>query len=241
MTYYNRKVQLYNTLNSINNSKYKDNIQIIIVDDCSSDEHKLNLYELKKINNNIELYILKDEDKWYINPCIPYNIGFNKIKYDNVIIQNSECYHNGDIIEYIINNLTIKTYLSFSCYSLKNNQDINIVNIENRSVTFDGDNGWYNHSIYRPTNYHFCSAIKKENLTLLGGFDERFANGIGYDDNEFLIRIDRIKLIKSIIDIPHVFHQYHYNNQPNLKTKTYNTELYNHIQTETWINPNKKQ
>ena len=240
MTYYNRKEQLLNTLNSINNSKHKDNIQIIIVDDCSTNNYKLNLNELLIINKNIELITLTKETKWYTNPCIPFNIGFKKIKNNNVIIQNSECYHNGDIIDYVLNNLNNNNYLSFGCYSLTENQDLNNINITNKIVSFDGDNGWYNHSTIRPVYYHFCSAITHENLKKLGGFDERFANGIGYDDNELLIRIDRLGLTKTIIDTPNVFHQYHYN-EKSKNNGIYNTDLYNLIKTETWINPNKKQ
>ena len=43
---------------------------------------------------------------------------------------------------------------------------------------------WYNHPIARPVHYHFCAAIMNDNLKLLGGFNEEFAKGHSFDDNE---------------------------------------------------------
>lgn len=69
--------------------------------------------------------------------------------------------------------------------------------------------GWYNHSKYNPVHYHFCSAITKKNMDLLGGFDERFAMGIGYEDNELVDRVNKLGLNKIIIDDVSVIHQWH--------------------------------
>ena len=43
----------------------------------------------------------------------------------------------------------------------------------------------------------------------LNGFDERFANGIGFDDDEFLYRI-KMFLNVEIHDEPFALHQWHY-------------------------------
>jgi GT2 family glycosyltransferase len=72
-----------------------------------------------------------------------------------------------------------------------------------------GDNGWYNHSIYNPGRFHFCSAIMREDLYDLGGFDERYAHGLGFDDNEFLNRILKKGMDVQMIDDPFVVHQHH--------------------------------
>ena len=42
----------------------------------------------------------------------------------------------------------------------------------------------------------------------LGGFDERYAGGIGYDDNDFIARI-RARMTVEITDSPLVVHQAH--------------------------------
>ena len=50
---------------------------------------------------------------------------------------------------------------------------------------------WYNHIKRRPNAYHFLTAIQRTNLKALKGFDERYASGFCYDDNELITRIKR--------------------------------------------------
>lgn len=89
----------------------------------------------------------------------------------------------------------------------------------------DGYVGWYNHSVYNPCEFHFCSAVSMVNIIKLGGFDERFANGIGYEDNEFLDRVNRLGLHKIINDDVSVIHQWH-PKVYDLSTSTYLWDLY---------------
>jgi len=221
--YHNRKNLFLKTLESIKNSKVKD-FEVIVVDDCSIDEHRLE--DIVGVYPFLKLIRLEKKDKWYVNPCVPYNIGFKVAKGEIVIIQNPECYHLNDILEYVANNLQSSEYFSFSCYSLDQNQtnnlDKNILKdfILNKPISFDGESGWYNHSLYRPVGYHFCSAIHKDNLEDLNGFDERFSDGIGFDDNEFLVRINRKGLKLNIIDDYTVLHQWHYSSNNYQRTDT---------------------
>jgi len=208
MAYYNRKSLLLNTLKSISDK----NIEIIVVDDASDDNHRLD--DVKGIKL---IRVDKDTKKW-INPCIPFNMGFKQVTGDVVIIQNPECIHFGNIVQYVKDNIREGLYLNFACYSIDEfkTKQINkgksigsvISPLIKRGVVRDGETAWYNHSIYRPHKLHFCSAIMKSDLDKLGGFDERFSLGIGYDDNEFLYRLEK-NLVVDIIDRPFVIHQYH--------------------------------
>ena len=211
MAYYNRKTQLYRTLMSIKNSSYnKKKLEIIIVNDASD-----NIDEVKSAFSmlDINLVNIRQNQKTWVNCCVPFNIGFNRVKYDKVVIQSPECYHNGDILSYVDNNLTNENYISFGCYSLSfnenNNNDYANTNIINEKPKFISESGWYNHSEYNPTHYHFCSAMKYDNLCRLNGFDEDYKDGVGYDDAEFLHRIKLLGLKTEIIDNPFVFHQWH--------------------------------
>jgi len=218
--YHNRKDLLITTLKTISNSIIKD-VEFILVDDCSSDEHRVEdlIYEFPFLR----VIRVEQKDKWYINPCVVFNKGFREAKGDIVILQNPECLHVGDILERA-SQIGVSEYLSFGCYSidkykteqinlLSDLSKINLLNIiepNPRPVGSDGDNGWYNHSIYRPMGYHFCSVIHKSNLDDLGGFDERYADGIAYDDNEIMVRIKRMGLKINIVNNPFVVHQWHY-------------------------------
>lgn len=220
MTYFERKLQILNTLESFIKHNYGDDIEVVIIDDGSRKEP----LALEEANYpfNIKIIAINPEKKWYHNSCIPYNIGFSHCQGDIIIIQNAECFHLGNVVAYASQNLNDSNYLSFSCYSLNEiataelSKDLDLENkrkeiaLEDTIAKKDGDNGWYNHSVLKPVGYHFCAAITKKNLEKLGGFDETYAKGVGFDDNEFLYRVNEAFLRIRIIDDVPVLHQYHY-------------------------------
>jgi len=227
MAYFNRKPQLLKTLDSMNESSVKD-FEIIIVDDGSVPEHRLDLKELREhCPRTISLIEIDKDKKNWINPCIAHNIAFSVAKGDKVVIQNPETYHMGDILAHVESTLLPTHYLTYQTIAL-NESDTNGILLKNNisEVTqymtpiinntsqlngnpYAGQTIWYNHAKYRPVYYHFISAIMKENLLKLGGFDERYQNDHSYDDNEFLIRINRLGLNKLIIHDPMAIHLYH--------------------------------
>lgn len=221
--YYNRKALFIKTLKSIDR-QIKDNdfdIELIAVDDASNEEERLE--DLVKQFSFLKIIRLEKKNKWYKNSCIPFNTGFLAATGDAVILQNPECLHFGEILKYTIENLSKNKYLSFGCYSLDEEPTDNIdeyiqhpeklkklIQENNVENTRDGSNSWYNHSVFRPFAYHFCCAIMKEDLYDLGGFDPAYAEGVAYDDNEFLHRIKLKKMQIEIIDSELVLHQNHY-------------------------------
>jgi glycosyltransferase involved in cell wall biosynthesis len=213
MTYYNRKKQLINTLNSINGSTIKD-IEIIIIDDASDDEHRI---EDLQEEFNLKLIRIDKKDKWWVNPCVSFNIGIKESKGDIIVLQNPECYHVGDVLSSIKEIITDDNYITLSTYSFTKNLSDIILNVDKEyllslpQVASGGSEslGWYNHIKYRPKYFHFCSAITINNMNKLNGFDERYAHGISYDDAEIIERIKRLGLKLEIIDNVSVIHQYH--------------------------------
>jgi glycosyltransferase involved in cell wall biosynthesis len=192
MAYHNRRKQFEQTFGSILKYSIQKDIELIIVDDASKESERLE--DIISCLSWVKLIRIEPKDKCWVNPCIPYNIGFNKVTGDKVIIQNPECEHIGNIIEFVENNLTDHNYLSFACQAY------------NQKGQFKQ---WYNHPIINSTNLHFCSAITKKNLDILGGFDERFSDGLAYDDNEFLHRVKRLGLSVECVEYPFVKHQWH--------------------------------
>lgn len=240
--YHNRKKLFINTLKTIDKFKGNNEIEVIAVDDCSSEEHRIE--DLEKTFSFLKVIRIEKENKWYVNPCAVFNMGFKKAKGDVIILQNPECIHIGDVIEKA-SKINENEYLSFGCYSIDENKTslvtnylekefeldtiLNIIEPNYRPVSHDGDNGWYNHSFLRPVGYHFCSAITKKNLDDLGGFDERFAHGIAFDDNELLLRIQKKGLKLKIVNNPFVAHQWHYS-----------THNYTHLNVHELIDKNRK-
>jgi glycosyltransferase involved in cell wall biosynthesis len=213
MTFWNRKTQLSNTLKSI--EQYGHKIPIIIIDDASTDGEDIHCFE----NDLTRVVTLKDK-KW-INPCIPFNTGFAMATTDIVLIQNAECIHVGDIIGHALANARENVYLNYSALAVNQELTEKITKGDNikeviaphieRNVNQEGSmgNGWYNHPRYRAVMYHFCSAIMRSDLYDLGGFDERYADGSGYDDDELLHRIQQKRMNIEMIEYPFVVHQHH--------------------------------
>lgn len=116
MAYHNRKSQTLITLDTIEKSAIKD-IEVIIVDDGSNDENRLNDI-IHNYSFRIKLFRIEPDDKHWVNPCVPYNLGFKHACGDIIIIQNPEVCHINDIISYTVNNLKSDQYLVYSCYAL---------------------------------------------------------------------------------------------------------------------------
>ena len=217
--YFNRKKLFYNTLLRFQTSAIKD-FEVIAVDDGSNEDNRLE--DLMDEFTFLKVIRLDPEKKWYINSCIPFNVGFSAAKGDIIIIQNPECIHYGDILQYVQQNLKPNDYLSFGAYSLDkittdNINKKNAASFEGLNIMFlpkaisqDGESGWYNHSLYRPKGFHWCTALYKTDLDSLGGFDERFALGVAFDDNELLARIQKKGMNYKLIDEPFVLHQNHF-------------------------------
>jgi len=236
MTHFNRAHLLKRTLHSFTYNKTRD-FEIIIIDDGSKKE------EFKKLKNLINEYkseftfrllTIQEDQKWYNNPCIPFNIALKKAKGEIIIIQNPECMHVGNLIDFVNNRLdkfnadsnntkhpTTRHFMTFACYNISKEQTESLSSTptpqdilktinppNNRPITHCEEPGWYDHSIYRTLGYHWCNAIANEDFKRLKYFDERFAFGTAYDDDELAWRVKKI-LLPIAVDNPFVIHQWH--------------------------------
>lgn len=228
MATYNRRQLLINTLKTIEYYNSKRNIEVIVVDDASDKEESItNIPKLFKIP--VIIIPIKLKDKNWTCECVPFNIGFGFITGDIVIIQNPENLHVGDIVGYAMNNIRNGIFLSFALYSMNQADTDNLYknaiakglysNAEIKKVIgkfvgkldkwTDGDTCWYNHSVFQPAGHHLISAITRNDLEDLNGFDERYSQGFAYTDFDLRERMKRKGMITRIIDDPFAIHQRH--------------------------------
>jgi len=203
MTYYNRPDQLRQTIRSLR-AFYGVNlpdIEVVIVDDGSSPALRAApiLSDMKFSANLIEI---TPEEKTWVNPCIPFNRGFKAAQGEIVVIQNAESMHLANILNTVRSQLDDMTYLTFPCYSTTQDEFHRILGVSNapdivwhqnvlRCIEPLKNLQWYHHPQYVPTWYHFCSALTRRTLNQIGGFDERFSEGYCFEDNAFLLHIQR--------------------------------------------------
>jgi glycosyltransferase involved in cell wall biosynthesis len=242
--YYNRQYQLNKTLETLNHQKY-DDLHVVIVDDNSNEN-----IILPKCDFDIKIIKIGNEKQW-TNPEPAYNRGFiyllENTDSEIIMIQNAECYHVGNVLEYASIKINNSNYITFGCYSINYdntfNFQLNIFDIIKKEINITGDctNGWYNHPIYRPKAYEFCSAIHRDNLIKLNGYDERLSLGIGFGDNYILHRIKLLNLNIEITENPFVVHQWHnhshydYNNINIKNLFNKNENIYNQLIIENKI------
>jgi glycosyltransferase involved in cell wall biosynthesis len=176
-------------------------IEIIIVDD-GSDEKIVCEHRVIRI----------ERSKQWRGPCVAYNVGFKAVTGDVIMINSSECFHVGDITGYVFDNFKENDYFSFSTYMMGEHEDIN-----NRKYK----NFWGVHSTVG--NFiAYCGVISKKNMDILGGYDERYSKGIGFDDYDFTHRVKNLGLNMKCIDKPYVVHQWH---KPTQYTNKVNYDL----------------
>ena len=225
VTYFNRKRLFLHTLKTLQEySKEQYNLNVIVVDDGSSPDHRLEGI-VNNYNFNIKIIYIDTNIKTWVNPCVTYNIGFFNIEPESeddiVIIQNPETCHMGDILGHAFNNLTHKDYFVYHCLAFDDNQTNTLIAQESApeditSITeggiYAGDQvgaQWYVHKDHNPRYFHFCSSLTYKNLKLLNGFDMRYASGDAFDDDELAYRIKNSKLTRKFIPNPFVVHLWH--------------------------------
>jgi len=235
MTAHNRSKQVYFTLKTIENSSNK-NIQVIIVDD-STDDH-VDINKLADFSLWITVIIINNKNKFWVNPCVNYNIGFSFIEGSHVIIQNSEVCHVGDVCSFVKNTISEmdNKYLVFDVRAVENfegNEMIYNSFYDDDTLQFalhrlkiyrkNVPDGWYQHSVISPKSYHFLSAISKKNLDNIGGFSFDYFLAGSFDDDDLVLKIKNNGI--KIVNI---------NNQ---LQKVAGIHLFHRTSHESWENP----
>lgn len=226
MGYYNRRHQLEFTLKTILKSSYK-NIEIIITDDASQPSETINDFVDKY---KIKLIRIEPNQKTWVNPAVAYNKAIEQASGEIIIIQNPEVCHLDDICQYVSDHLKYNDYFSFSCFGLANddatkrirtliengqsrniiNEFINVDKISGNTLMKDVISGWLNHKIHLPVGYHYLSALHKNKLIEIGGFDRDYEKGLCHDDDDFIRKIVRNQMNIVIVE-KYCIHQYHSN------------------------------
>lgn len=121
-----------------------------------------------------------------LNPCLPINIGVQCSSGRVLAISNPEIVHRTAVLPELVKSLETADYVTAACWCPETSR-------------------WHAHSNRTPlyadrtevkmpagAQYHFLAIVSRETWDACGGFDNDFRGGAGYDDNDFLLRLDRI-------------------------------------------------
>lgn len=188
MPYYNRPEIRFAFDSFIKFYSERDDFEIIISEDTKNRD---NVERHQKLNDIINKYSEKLKITLILDPCVAinpatrYNRGVEVAKGSILIITNPETPHTMDIFKELDMVDFSNTYIVCACSAMHL--------VEDKGNFFDNEHKfymWYQHTVHRNANFHFCTAISKENYNKIGGFDEGYSKGLGFDDNNFVKRVE---------------------------------------------------
>jgi len=237
MTYFDRWQQLGKTLATIARSQQAD-YHVIIVDDASAKLPYLPSMEAGAIYG-AEVIRIDLPQKTWTEAVVPFNMGIARaLRWgaDIIVLQNAECYHVGDVLMYANDHVTDGCYVSFACWNESRGCADVYAEIarDDPFRTDGGTTGWYNHPKWNPRAFHFCNAFSAEAMRKLNGFDERFKDGIGCDDNDLVRRLQALGqgIVFTDETKPFVVHQWHDRGHQSKAGYLRNEALYGQIMQE---------
>jgi hypothetical protein len=206
LPYYKRPELVFFLMDSVDKYTMRYDFEIIIVEDSKNFRSEI---DHERLMNIIEAY----GDKLFIRHIVDceesycsahkYNMGVATAEGQVILLSNPEIVHIGDVLLHLDNKdiLVGNQYYVYDCESvyLKMEDDRTFSTVHNR---------WYQHlSINR--QYHFLSAILKDDYERIGGFDERYSGGLGYEDDSFIMRVRRNRLFINCVSDPYCQHIEH--------------------------------
>lgn len=206
MPYYERSSQLHWTLSSlIYQYKKRKDYEVIIVQDTKNSDDVANVAALFRPSIDILMVRMSGEDTY--NPACLFNSAARVARGKFLILTSPECLHWTNVLSIFDEELhkNHDAYVVAACESATNcSKNVSAM------CDFEYDHHmWYQHSEHRNLCYHFCSVISQKLFNELGGFDERYANGVGYDDDDFINRVRQAGIAIVTRDDAWTIHQEH--------------------------------
>lgn len=188
--YYNKAPYFHNTLVSFaHHYKNRDDYEVIVVEDRKnfndSTLHK-ELYDvIDSFLGKINFVYLLGEGEHEHSPVRHYNLASSNANGEYLMLTSPEVFHMENVLEGLdsIFKKDKDCYVVMGCQNGKN-VPFYISEFDEFTHTIKG--AWYQHSKSHNRMFHFCSAISKEMYNKIGGFDEEYAKGIAFDDNDFI-------------------------------------------------------
>lgn len=194
LPYWKRREALLLTLSSYVKYYSKEEVEVIIIDDGGND-----IQEKDFLHIPIPLRIIHCGDKKVAkNPCIPINIGVKKAKGEIILLTNPEIIHLSRILPVMKNTLKESGetgFVSAACWDVDRQKWLShtsITPMQNRRMGRE--------NIPKNSSLHFCALMYKSFFKKVGGFHEAYREGQGYEDNDFLWKLDEAGGVFATLD-----------------------------------------
>jgi GT2 family glycosyltransferase len=211
MAYYKRPEHLRVTLESYNYFYKSLDYEVVVIEDTSSDQSMdclrvLNASGIKFKHENVDR-----SHKEFHNPGVLYNRAVEIADGDIIHITNPENMHFHPILTHCLDHITEENYVVYACRTLNAQPDSFLAaqGSLDQITNWGEARGWYQHSVIYSRLLHFSTIISKKLYKTIGGFDPRFDDGIGYEDNDFIRRVKSFNIPVLTFDDLFSGHQSH--------------------------------
>lgn len=156
----------------------RDDYEVLVVEDSKNEADYNRHVELDCIiyefSRKMKIRYFLDEKVSY-NPAHKYNLGVSAAEGQFIVLSNPEVVHDTNILAGLDEAFAKdpEVYVVCACAAI------------DKGVLIS----WYQHSRMRNALFHFCSAMSKANYQKVGGFDEVYCGGIGFEDEDFVRRV----------------------------------------------------
>jgi hypothetical protein len=190
--YYNRETLDYTLQSFLRQYSNRNDYEIVIIEDSKNVKNQSYHSKLVNILNQfktLSIQHLQYQERELFNPAILFNYGVKRSLGEILIITNPECYHEVNILKGLDEEFSKDQNIYVVCACQSVNLLDKVVISADGSISIKPINyqfeQWYQHTQYNDRRLHFCTAITKNNFLRIGGFDENYANGVAYDDDDF--------------------------------------------------------
>lgn len=229
LPYFERPDLLAASLRSFQTLYSASQVEVVIIDDAS----RFDLRPIFPHDFNLPIKLVTIVNKDGINPCTPINAGVRVASGDLILLSSPEIVHTRSIFSSGVDTIPGKAecwfYNVFAITNLSINSELIKANTHGDFMkiysTFESDlnrdlglNGytwansfgsWYSHPIHRRTELNFLSLMQRDSFLRVGGFNERYRRGSGFDDNEFRRRMVTRGFSLKHLDSSPAIHLYH--------------------------------
>jgi hypothetical protein len=117
-----------------------------------------------------------------LNPCVPINVAVRQASSEIIVLTNPEVEHREPVLQKMLLALeSPMSYVTAGCIETTTGGRI------------AGEGTPYGRGGRLPippdTDVHFCAMFCRELFDLVGGFDERYREGLGCEDNDWLWKL----------------------------------------------------
>lgn len=173
--YYNRIPQFTKTLDSFQKLYiHRTDWEVVVIEDAKNlhnlDMHKDLMWAIQ--NRPYRIFCIPGENLRGGAAGPSHNKGARVASGEYIILTNPEIFHQTDVLKGLDEEFSKNpnVYVVCACKSLR------------QDGSFEQ---WYQHSLYRNENFHFCNALHKKTFELVGGITEDYAKGYCFEDNDF--------------------------------------------------------